>query len=518
MCSLTAIRRLIFGSAGALALIAGSCVGADDRPDGEPTTLTVLYPGDERVLGAEGRAYYRPAQFLVFEPLLTWNADGELEPRLARSWQHSADYRTWTVRLRTDVRWHDSVPVTAHDVKFTFDLLSHPDVLMEQPGAFSLSVLDDSTFTVTHELKGTYSIVNEAVVFNAIYPGHLLQDLDPKDFWDWEFWTHPVGNGPYRYVRHVPRTSIELEANPDHFGGRPRIDRVVLKFGGSSLTELLAGNVDAVPYVDRIDLLTLADDARFRVYENVLFNSVTAIVWNQRHGLFEDRAVRQALTRAIDRQALHQVLNLPNNLPVIDVIFTARQFRRGEVPPALPYDPERAIGLLEGAGWLDTDGDGLRERDEEPFRFTVLTFAGMGERAAVLVQDQLRDVGIEMEILTLENIWERVQAGDFDAAIMPVFPGGGLSHTVYFGEESVLGYEHPTVTRLLNQAEATLSPVEIDRIYGELMPIFLDDQPMTGLYPDVRTTVAHRRVRGLSSPYRAEPVWHVDELWIEEEQ
>jgi len=122
-----------------------------------------------------------------------------------------------------------------------------------------------------------------------------------------------------------------------------------------------------------------------------------------------------------------------------------------------------------------------------------------------------------MEILTLQNIWERVQTADFQAAILPVFPGGGLSHTVYFGEESVLGYAHPTVARLLGEADATLSPVEIDRIYSELMPIFLEDQPMTGLYPDVRTTVAHRRVRGLSSPYRAEPVWHVDELWIEED-
>jgi peptide/nickel transport system substrate-binding protein len=513
---LTAIRYLVFGSAGTLALITGSCVGADDQADGQPSTLTVLYPGDERVLGAEGRAYYRPAQFLVFEPLLTWNADGELEPRLARSWQHSADYRTWTVHLRTDVRWHDGAPVTAHDVKFTVDLLSHPDVLVEQPGALSLSVLDDSTFTVTYQQKGTYSIVNEAVVFNAIYPRHMLQDLDPKGFWDWAFWTHPVGNGPYRYVRHVPKTIIELEANPDHFRGPPRIGRVVLKFGGSSLPELLAGNVDAVPYVDRMDLLSLADDPRFRVYENVLFNSVTAIVWNQRHGLFEDRAVRQALTQAIDREDLHRVLNLPTGLPIIDVVFTNRQFRRGEVLPPLAYDPERTIGLLEGAGWLDNDADGLRERNGEPFHFTVLAFGGMGTRAAVFVQDQLRNVGIEMEILTLENVWERVQAGDFHAAILPVFPAGGLSHTVYFGGESVLGYAHPTVTRLLNQAEATLSPVEIDRIYSELMPIFLDDQPMTALYPDVRTTVAHRRVRGLSSPYRAEPVWHVDQLWIEE--
>jgi peptide/nickel transport system substrate-binding protein len=513
-----AIGSLVFGSVGALALITGSCVRADDRADAEPSTLTVLYPGDDRVLGAEGRAYYRPAQFLVFEPLMTWDADGELEPRLARSWEHSVDYRTWTVNLRTDVRWHDGVPVTADDVQFTMDLLSHPDVLVEQPGAFRLDVLDDSTFTITRQQIGTYSIANEAAVFNAIYPRHLLQDLDPKGFWDWEFWTHPVGNGPYRYVRLVPGTIIELEANPDHFRGRPRIDRVVLKFGGSSLTELLAGNVDAVAYVDRTDLLTLADDPRFRVYENVLFNSVVAIVWNHRDTLFEQRRVRQALTRAIDREGLHRVLNLPANLPIFDVVFTARQFRRGEVPQALAYDPERAIDLLEGAGWLDADADGLRERNGEPFHFTLLASGGESERAAVFVQEQLRNVGIEMEILTLQNIWERVQTADFQAAILPVFPGGGLSHTVFFGEESVLGYAHPTVARLLGEADATLSPVEIDRIYAELMPIFLEDQPMIGLYPDVRTTVAHRRVRGLSSPYRAEPVWHVDDLWIEEDE
>ena len=73
------------------------------------------------------------------------NENGALEGRLAKSWEHSPDYRSWTIHLRTDVRWHDGVPVTAHDVKFTLDLLSHPDVLQESPDAYTVTVLDDST-------------------------------------------------------------------------------------------------------------------------------------------------------------------------------------------------------------------------------------------------------------------------------------------------------------------------------------------------------------------------------------
>ncbi len=89
---------------------------------------------------------------------------------------------------------------------------------------------------------------------------------------------------------------------------------------------------------------------------------------------------------------------------------------------------------------------------------------------------------------------------------------------MYFGSESVLGYRNSTVVRLLGEAAATLNPDEIDRIYRQLIPVFQEDIPITSLYPDVRTTVAHRRVRGLSTPYRAEPVWHVDDMWLLDER
>lgn len=515
----TAIHRLVLACACVLALAALGCSRSDDRAASDRSTLTVLYPFDERVLGAEGRAFYSPAQFLVFLPLVTESAEGELEPRLARSWENSPDHRTWLVHLRTDVRWHDGVPVTAHDVQFTMDLLRHPDVLVENPDAFTLEVVDDSTFTISYQGASPYGTpVSRGSVYNVIYPKHLLEGLDPEEFWDWDFWVQPVGNGPYRYVRHEPQTMIALEANPDYYRGRPRIDRVVLKFGSSAIPELLSGSVDAVAYVDRMELTALEGDPQFEVYDHILFNSVTAIVWNHRRRFFEDKRVRRALTQAIDRPELHQVLNLPSDLPIFDVIFTDRQFRRGELPPRLAYDPEEAARLLEEAGWQDADGDGFRERAGAAFRFELLVSGGLLRRAAVFVQDQFRGVGVKIEVIEQENHWERVLNGDFDAAILPVFPAGGLGHDVYFGSESVLGYTNSTVVRLLGEAASTLNPDEVDRIYRRLMPVFQEDIPITSLYPDVRTTVAHRRVRGLSTPYRAEPVWHADDMWFEEER
>ena len=508
----------VLACASLLAFTLLGCGRGDDAGRTDNSTLTVLYSGDERVLGAEGRANYRSAQHLIFLPLVTQNSEGELEPRLARSWEHTPDHRSWTVHLRTDVRWHDGVPVSAHDVKFTMDLLSHPDVLLEAPGSYTLKVLDDSTFTISYEQQASYygTPISRASTYNVIYPKHLLERLDPKEFWDWEFWTQPMGNGPYRYVRHEPQTMIELEANPDYYRGRPSIDRVVLKFGTSSLAELLSGNVDAIANVDRVALQALEDDPRFEVYDNITFDYVTAIVWNQRSPFFEDKRVRRALTQAIDRRELHSVLNLPSDLPIFDVIFTDRQFRRSEIPMPLAYDPAEAARLLDEAGWRDMDGDGLRERAGKAFRFELLVSDGPLERAAVFVQDQLRGVGVQMEVIRQDNHWKRVLNADYEAAILPVFPGGGLSHAVYFGSESVLGYRNSTVVRLLDETTATLDPDEIDRLYRELMPIFQEDLPITSLYPNVWTTVAHRRVRGLSTPYRAEPVWHVDDMWLED--
>ncbi len=519
--------------AGSLTLAAFGCDRRGDQARAKHSTITVLNCCDERLLGPLGDD---PPKFLVFLPVVTRNAKGELEGCLAQSWQHSPDYHTWTIHLRKDVRWHDGVPVTAHDIKFTLDLHMHPDVLGEAPGAYAVNVLDDRTYTITYHRRAIGSPGEDD--YTVYWPKHLLDKLDPKELNNWEFWTHPVGNGPYRYVRHVPKTMMELEANPDYYRGKPQIERVVLKFGNPSgpgaVIELLSGNVDVVRDINRMDVAKLRDDPRFRVYDAPSSGVVILILWNQRHPPFRDPKVRRALTVAINRRELHQVLNLPEETPIFDVIFTQRQFQRGELPEPLPYDPEQAKRLLDEAGWRDQKGEGLRQRGGKPFRFMALATAYQGEdKAAVYIQAGLRRMGIQMDVTVLE--WEanfkRVMAGEFEAAIPPSMPLE-VGSRVLFGEPessdaavfvgvlrgSPIAYRNPKVTALLKEAGDTLNPDEQDRTYRALWPIFQADLPVTFLYHGVVTTVATRRVRGLSSPWRADPVWHMEDLRLEDER
>jgi len=313
-----------------VSLMLAAVLGCARRAE-KPSTVTILYAGDERVLGLPGDA---SAQFLVFLPLVARNARGEFEGRLARGWEHSADFHTWTIHLRSGVRWQDGIPVTASDIKFTLDFMSRPEVLRLAPGDVSVHVLDDTTCTVTSRGGTVGSPLDDWTVY---YPRHLLERLDPKTWEDWAFWVQPVGNGPYRYVRRVPRTMIELEANPDYYRGPPRIGHVVLRFGSKLVTELLSGNADAMENVRQADLPKLAADPRFMAYHAFDLSFVRALVWNTRHPALRDPKVRRALTLAIDRRELDQALNLPLTTPIFDAT--------GRAAGAASLRPERGAAI-----------------------------------------------------------------------------------------------------------------------------------------------------------------------------
>ena len=163
----------------------------------------------------------------------------------------------------------------------------------------------------------TYESGGDALnTWTALYPKHLLETLDPADFFQWDFWNRPVGNGPYRFAERIPETAIELEANPNYFAGVPRIARVVLKIGqdygeASGLLELLSGNVDAIPYLQAADLVSVEDRDEHRTYYSVDAGHLAVLAWNQAHPALADRQVRHALSLAIDRPELRSALNLP---------------------------------------------------------------------------------------------------------------------------------------------------------------------------------------------------------------
>jgi len=506
-------REFMQVSAGSLAAAAAGC--RRDRGEAGESRLIVFYSLEMGGGKFESFALDGSAQWLLFEPLAKSNSNGEWEPRLASSWEHSADYRTWTIHLRSDVMWQDGVSFTAHDIKFTLDLLSHPDVLEAPPGfpdGSSVTVLDDSTCRISYQRD-----IRDPIDDTPFYPKHLLEHLDPKTFRTWDFWTHPVGNGAYRFVRQVPMTMTEYAASPTYYRGRPGIRRVVLKglTAESALTELLSGHVQAI-WLDAKDIPMIRRDPRFRVYYGITPYFMNAIVWHHGHPLFREASIRRALTLAINRRELRQVLNLPEEIPILDVAPSARQFRRGEFPDPLPYDPAQAKRLLDAAGWRDSGGGRVREREGKLFHFVVLA-SGQNEATAVYIQAQLRSVGIEMDVQTMDRyaVRARAKAGKFEAVIaeMHTIPDG---LTEWLAEGSPFGYTNPKVIALVSKARTTLDPDEIDRIYRELMPFFQADVPVTFLFPRFLAAGVSRRIHGLSSPFGADMVYHMEDLSLDD--
>lgn len=520
----------------AISLIAGlgfACGPNSEDPDRSSTMTILMDHGDNTI------NYYQ-AKYLLWLPLVD-RYGPDIRPRLAESWDHSPDYRTWTFHLRDDVRWHDGVPVTAHDVAFNLELFAHPDVLFPAGGpAFvvdSISVPDDHTITLALT-RPVGDLVGSWAVF---FPKHLLQDLDPADFYQWDFWTKPVGNGPYRFVRHVPQVMFELESNPDFYAGEPPIERVVVKLNTMNpVIELTSGAADVAYDLPPGALLRVDADPRFVVYYLYDWSELQAIYWNQRHPLFADATVRRALSHAIDRRALAGVLNFPEDMPLVGGLsnedLADHPYRHEGWDQGLTYDPATAKRLLDQAGWIDSDGDGIREKAGEEARFTFTVPRGgyvPGVAQGLFIQHQLESVGVAAEIrpLGLFVVEDAIRSGEFDAAIGMVdnTPSGILEK--WLGESwqgrargrsagqllaAPFGYHDVELVQLLHALHAEPDPDAQDTLYARINEIFRRDMPVTFLFPMVENHVAHRRIRGLRHGW-PQFLGHAEELWIEED-
>jgi peptide/nickel transport system substrate-binding protein len=186
--------------------------------------------------------------------------------------------------------------------------------------------------------------------------------------------------------------------------------------------------------------------------------------------------------------------------------------------------------MLREAGWFDGDGDGVRERAGESLSFTALSPPGAAGHAAIYVQAALQKVGVHMEIQNLDmNLLRgRVQNGEFEAAFLPYWnsvdgqirwlaPGlDSGDGTPQQSRSGGIGYDNPEVARLLASVRETADADQEDSIYRNLAPLIRRDLPITFLYPELTTYIVHRRVRGLESPFRADPIQFLERLWIEE--
>lgn len=501
-------------------LLASGCGEGTANGSGIPheDTVRVLYQGTDVTVFSP--AIDDTPKFLLFEPLVTYEAgscDASPIGGLAAAWERSEDLTRWRVRLRGDARWHDGTPVTARDVAWNVRLWHRQDVAWYgAAGVDSVAVVDSLTLEVFNSRPSRWPLEG----WDVFYPRHLLAELPPEDFFEWDFWRRPVGNGPFRFVREVPQELVELEANPEYHGGSPEVDRVILLFRtGTPLTELRAGNVD-IAVVPALEAAALADDPRFHLYY-WLQGASEWLIWNHTAAPFRDVRARRAMALAIDRRSLLHAVNLPESLPVTDAPFTPCQREAGELSEPWPHDPAAAARLLSEAGWRDSDGDGVRERDGAPFRFTTVV-TEQHRQAAVFVQDQLRRVGVRMEIALLDRSVAigRYRSGDFQAIIHPA----GRRERWVVGPDSPLETLDPTLTELMARYETEPRPAKKDSLLAEAAGRYRDLVPATFLHLRGGVLAAHRRIRGLGEPggVLSRPGWRwafggLPYLWVEEE-
>jgi len=519
--------------------VAAVALGCRAHPVGSDrdSTLTVLVPDSELM----AMLVYQTSN-LMFTPLYSGDS-GEAVGRVAESWGLSDDHLTWTVRLRDDVRWHDGVPVTAHDVVFSAELFGNPDLQLPGCGAWmkqssdSVWAPDDHTLAVTLKSPSLPAPVGRPPGCLVILPRHLLEGLDPADFADWDFWQRPIGNGPYRFVRRVPDTMYEVEANPDFYAGAPRIPRVVVRLGAMNpVIELGAGGADVALFVGPTEVTALRRDPRFRIHHLFEWSQLYAVVWNQTHPLLAEGAVRRALAHAIDRRELAQLLNYPDEMPLVGGLseprLEAEPYLRAGWSEGLAFDPALARRLLDQADWIDRDGDGIRDRTGVEARFTLTVISGgdyQGREQGVFIQDQLRRVGVAVDIRPMDFATSRdvFREGRFEAIIY-VFENAPEDALIdWLGEPhprglrtpssrgSPFGYRSEELARLLRTLYYELDLDVREDLYHRINAVLERDAPFTFLFPVVEPHITHRRIRGFR-PGRY-LTGYPEELWIEEE-
>lgn len=450
-------------------------------------------------------------------------------PRLATGWSFTPDRRTITVELRPEARWSDGEPITAADVVWTWRAQTHPAVAWSyahsKQAIRSIEALAPHRLRVhfTHRYPTQLADLNEG----PILPRHAWGDL-PFARWQrsgrW-FRRHLVTSGPFRVASWRPGERLELTPNPFYYEpGRPRIDRVVFRVLPDPSTRLLHAVAREVDFVDGI---RPADAERLRRRRGFTVDSYWTrhyayLCWNTARPWFRDAAVRRALTQAIDRQRLVSTLwrghARVGTSPILRSVWAADP----ELAP-WPHDPPRARALLRRAGWIDRDGDGVRERDGQPLRFELLVNADNPLRrdAAVLIRQDLRRVGVEPTIRMLEfqTLNAVTEAHEFDAFLGAWAVDTTLDLTYAFHSASIEdgynfgGYVNAELDRLIERVRETPDPQAALPLFYRIQRILHREQPYTFLWEPQRLTLSTGRLRD-ARPNALSPFFHLRDWYL----
>ncbi|HMR64640.1 MAG TPA: peptide ABC transporter substrate-binding protein [Anaerolineae bacterium] len=433
---------------------------------------------------------------LLFNGLVKVDGQGNIEPDLARSWEISPDKRRYIFKLRRDVRWHDGEPFTADDVVFTISLMKDP----EFPGmpylsnlwqAISVGKQDD--YTVFFDLLEPFPTFVEFTEI-GIVPQHLLSDVPVRDLLNHPFNLRPVGTGAFR-LDAVNSEFARLSPNPFYFGPKPQLAGIELRFFPSHKTAVAAYANEQINGLGQIpsSLLPEVQDLTTLNLYTAYLSSYNIIYLNLLEAedlpFFQEADVRRALLHALDRQTIINQALHGQGLIAKGPILPWSWAYNAQQPP-VNYDPTAAIGLLNDAGWLDTDGDGIRDKDGVPLAFTLLSSSDTTKRqVAETARQQWQQVGVAVEIEILDSgLSERLANHDFQAALAEVLLGGDpdpypLWHATQIeGGQNYAGWDNTDASVQLEIGRSLENRGQRNDYYFAFQQIFANEVPSLVLF------------------------------------
>lgn len=474
-------RSLLASSAASLPLFAAWPAMAQAKKDSVTLAMTLEPPGLDPTAGAAS-SIAEVVLYNVFETLTKINSDGSVSPLLAESWEVSSDLKTYTFRLRKDVKFQNGEPFNAAAVKFSFDRAAADKSTNKDKRTFanlSTKVADEHTVVLTNqEIDPDFLFMMGQATSIVVEPKSATTNA-----------SKPVGTGPYKLAAWAKGASVTLTAWPGYRSAQSiRIKRAVFRFipdPAAQVAALLAGDVDAFPRVSPRSVPQFKANARFQV---VVSNSraKTILAINNARKPLSDIRVRRAIAAAIDRKAVIAGAADGYGVP-IGSYYVPTAFGYVDTTGVNPFDLEKAKALMAEAGI------------KTPLTLTMtLPPAPYARQGGELIAAQLAKIGIQLKLQNVE--WAQWLSGtytnkNYDLTIIShvePFDLGNFAKPDYYW-----GYQSQEFNELFDKIKHTPRPADRARLLGDAQRLLAHDSVHGFLYTPQWVTVANKKLRGL---------------------
>ena len=481
---------------------------------------------------------------LIFSKFVKYNDSMELVPDLieeiptVENGGISSDHLTYTYHIRKNARWHDGVSVTSYDAKFSYEVMVHPDINVETRQGWDVvdRVETPDSHTVVFHLRQVYAnFVGDCFYDESVLPEHLLRGSLGPQFQNAAFHRHPVGSGPFVFKEWVSGSHIIVRANKDYYGEGPYLDEIVIKFipdGNALLMQLETGEIAAIDNAPNTALPVAERMKGVRLFRNAaLFNEHLDL--NCENPILGDRLVRRALALAVNRKELADRIYNGVWLPAYGDDYPRSPYYTSAVETLNVFDPARAGALLTKAGWVDRNGDGIREKNGAPLALTISATTGNldRERSEMVLREQFRAIGVDLAVKNyspgeLYASWDEggiLRRGKFDmalyAALMPPDPSTkeGTYSAAFIppSGQNFTRIRNERLTRLLAEGSGTVGFAERKKIYDEISRIVADESPAIPLLWVTQLDVMPAAlVNYRPNPTQSGDTWNANEWWL----